>query len=280
MSINMHVLHAWCDMIVRNTKAGEFILVPQTEHSKLVGQLAAQWGNDQFASPAPFASVVRAAMSHDFGWIPYESDPLFDAETGRTPHYLDVPNGPAQLKAYQDCADWLSSIDPYSGMLVAMHRTGLWQRRYGVIENPKAYLQPAGRLPASPSEEVKAFITTSEAQQARVRAGLDEGQVWTNYRLLQVMDLLGLYFSCKEPDDLTIAPVPIAYTHNRSDGVQLKITAVGHNEVAFEPYPFRAPGCTVSLGIRRLAERKYADAASFQAAYFQARSDCITFTLV
>lgn len=267
-------------MIIRNTKTGELVLVPQTEHSKLVGQLAAQWGNGYFAAPAPFASVVRAATFHDFGWIPYESDPLFNVETGGTLHYLDVPNSPTQLKAYQDCADWMSSIDAYSGMLVAMHRTGLWQRRYEVIEHPKAYLQPAGRLPVQRSDEVKAFIASSEAQQARVRADFDEGQVWTNYRLLQVLDLLGLYFSCQEPDDLTITPVPVAYAVDKSEGVRLTMKPVGHNEVAFDPFPFRARGYTISLGVKRLAERKYADAESFKAAYFQAKSDCITFTLV
>jgi hypothetical protein len=51
-------------MIIRTQDSENLVLVPQTDHSKLVGQLAAHWGNSDFAEPAPFASVVRAATSH------------------------------------------------------------------------------------------------------------------------------------------------------------------------------------------------------------------------
>jgi hypothetical protein len=267
-------------MIVRDSKTEELILVPQTEHSKLVGQLAAQWGNEKFAVPDPLASAVRAATFHDYGWIPYESNPLFNDEAGETLHYLDVPNSPAQLKAYQDCSNWLATVDSYASLLVSMHRTGLWQRRHGVIEHPKAYLQPAGNLPVQPNADVHAFMAKSEAEQARQRRGVDEGQLWTNYRLLQVWDLLGLYFSCHDPDDLYITPVPVAYTNNKSDGVRLTMKPVGHNEVAFDPFPFRMRGCKIVLAVKRLPNRKYSDADAFRAAYFQAEPDSITFTLV
>jgi hypothetical protein len=267
-------------MIVRTTDTNELILVPQTEHSKLVGQLVAHWGNDNFMRPEPFDSVVRAATFHDFGWVPYESKPLFDAKSGGTPHYLDVPNSTAQLKAYQDCSDWLAGIDPYASMLVNMHRTGLWQRRYDVIAHPKAYLQPQGRLPMQPTEEVKAFIAKNEAIQAKQKAGADDAQVWTNYRLLQVCDLLGLYFSCHEPDELYITPVPTAYTADKAKGVTVTMNPVGPRVVAFEPFPFRARNITVGLQGKRLPSRTYLDADAFMAAYFQAEPEAFTFTLV
>lgn len=267
-------------MIIRTSNGAELILVPQTEHSKLVGQLAGQWGNEDFVRPEPFASVVRAATFHDFGWVPYESNPLFDAETGETPHYLNVPNGPAQLRAYEECAEWLGAIDRYSGLLVDMHRTGLWQRRYGVIEHPKAYLQPAGRLPMQPSDEVQSFIAKREALQIRTRRELDEAQVWTNYRLLQVWDLLGLYFSCHEPDELYITPVPTAYTADKSEGVRLTMKPIGPNEVAFDPFPFRIRGCRIALSFKRLPSRKFRDAEAFASAYFQAPFESMSFALV
>jgi hypothetical protein len=267
-------------MIVRSTDTDELVLVPQTEHSKLVGQLVAQWGNSNFGRPVPFDSMVRAATFHDFGWIPYESRPLFNAERGETPHYLDVPNSTAQLKAYQDCTDWLTTVDPYASLLVNMHRTGLWQRRYGVIDHPKAYLHPAGTLPMQPTDEVRAFIAKNEALQAQQRSGLENAQVWTNYRLLQVCDLLGLYFSCHEPDELYIKPVPTAYTSDKSDGVVLTMKPVGPREVAFEPFPFRAKNYRITLLTKRLPARKYCNADDFMAAYFQSQSELLSFTLV
>jgi hypothetical protein len=267
-------------MIVRSTDTEELILIPQTDHSKLVGQLMAHWGNENFARPEPFDSVVRAATCHDFGWIPYESRPLFDAERGETPHYLFVANSTAQLKAYQDCTDWLTAVDPYASLLVNMHRTGLWQRRYDVIAHPKAYLHPKGRLPMQPTEEVKTFMAKNEAIQARQRAGLDEAQVWTNYRLLQVCDLLGLYFSCQEPDELYITPVPTAYTGNKSEGLTMTVKPVGTRVVAFEPFPFRVPNIHVGLQGKRLSSRKYPNPDAFMAAYFQAEPETFVFTLV
>jgi len=37
-------------MIVRKQPNGELILIGQTDHSRLVGQLAAHWGNRDFAN--------------------------------------------------------------------------------------------------------------------------------------------------------------------------------------------------------------------------------------
>jgi uncharacterized protein DUF3891 len=56
-------------MIVRKSPAGSLTLIGQTDHSRFVGQLAAHWGNRDFAAPAPHDSVVRAATYHDYGWL-------------------------------------------------------------------------------------------------------------------------------------------------------------------------------------------------------------------
>jgi hypothetical protein len=52
-------------MIVRKEANGQLLLIGQTDHSRLVGQLAAHWGNDRFAPPRPYDSVARAAAFHD-----------------------------------------------------------------------------------------------------------------------------------------------------------------------------------------------------------------------
>ena len=41
-------------MIVRKDPAGSLTLIGQTDHSRFVGQLAAHWGNRDFAAPAPY----------------------------------------------------------------------------------------------------------------------------------------------------------------------------------------------------------------------------------
>jgi hypothetical protein len=267
-------------MIIRTQDSEELVLVPQTDHSKLVGQIAAQWGNKDFETPRPFVSVVRAATCHDFGWTRYESDPAFNSDTGETLHYLQVPNSTNQLRAFQECSDSMRTVDTYSALMVDMHRTGLWRRRYGVIDHPKAYLHPAGAPSMPLTPEIEAFVAKSEAEQEQQRKKLGEAEVWTNYRLLQVWDLLGLYFSCHDPDELYITPVPQTYAAGRNEGGRISMKPVSRYEVAFDPFPFRSRGIKVSLAMKRLPKRKYPDAESFKSAYFQAQPELMTFTLV
>ncbi len=47
----------------------------------------------------------------------------------------------------------------------------------------------------------------------------DEAEVWTNYHLMQVWDLLGLYFCCQDPYDDYIEPVPQKYSADRKAGL-------------------------------------------------------------
>ena len=46
-------------MIVRPLADGHTALIGQTDHSRLVGQLAAHWGNDQFAAPVERSLGLR-----------------------------------------------------------------------------------------------------------------------------------------------------------------------------------------------------------------------------
>ena len=172
-------------MIIRETGNGDSVMMGQTDHSRFVGQLAAHWGNADFAAPAPCESVVRAAMFHDYGWLRYETSPLLDAKTGRTYPFLEVPQTKAQLDAYQWSLDWMAGIDAHSGLIVNMHRTGLWR---GLNQTIK---YPAGYNAANPNEEIQAFIARNEAHQRRERARLNDDKLWTNHWLIQVWDLLG-----------------------------------------------------------------------------------------
>ena len=85
----------------------------------------------------------------------------------------------------------MTGIDRYSGLIVSMHRTGLWRQRYGTIAYPTAF------NPRALGPEIEAFIARHEAWQEEERNKRDAAEVWTNYRLLQVWDLLGLYFCCR-----------------------------------------------------------------------------------
>ncbi len=260
-------------MIVRKEKNGELLLIGQTDHSRLVGQFAAHWGNAAFAAPQPFESIARAAAFHDYGWLRYETNPLFNAEKGETPNFRDIPPSASRLEGYQWCVDWLLGADPYAALIVNMHRTGLSRARYGTISYP-----PQSARPLAP--EVETFVTRNEQRQEEEKAAFDQRQLWSNYRLLQAWDLLGLYFCCQEPCEDYIEPVPQTYQDDKSAGVRLSLKPVGPRKVAIDPFPFDRRPFPVQLTCKRLPQVTYPDAASFQRAYFQAPTELMEFELV
>lgn len=260
-------------MIVRKQPDGQLLLIGQTDHSRLVGQIAAHWGNDRFQSPRPFDSVARAAAFHDYGWLSYETAPILLEPSGETPEFRQVPTDERQLSSYQWCIDWMSSIDAYSGLLVGMHRTGLWRGRYDTITHPQMGVRKLG-------PEIDAFIARNEARQRQEREALDTRQRRTNYHLLQVWDLLGLYFCCQDPSDDYIEPVPCDETKESEGFVRLTMRARGGGRVAFEPFPFARRPLTIQLTYRRLPATTYPDLDAFRRAYFQAAIGLMTFELV
>jgi hypothetical protein len=165
------------------------------------------------------------------------------------------------------------SIDAYSGLLASMHRTGLWKERYGAIEHPSL------NAPLPPIAEIHEFIARNEAQQADDKQSFDEEQVRRNYRLIQIWDLLGLYFGCQEPVDDYMSPVPTREA-GPDEGVKMTMTPLGDNRVAFDPYPFDVPNLNVQMTCRRLDQATFANDAEFRRAYFRAPVGLLEYELV
>jgi Protein of unknown function (DUF3891) len=212
-------------------------------------------------------------MFHDRGWIRYETGPQLNPTTGKTPNYREVPNDQAQLEAFEWAGDWLGAIDAYAGLMIARHRTGLWQGRYAVITQPPAIQR--GKLPPP----IEAFIASSEAKQKTVAEQFDPSELAVNYNLLQVWDLLSLYICSTETlKSERIAPVPVGYSGKT--GVGMTLTPRDAGTVAIDPYPFDQPSLTASLLFRRLRQTEFKDTAELQSAYFKTAQEIAPFTLV
>jgi hypothetical protein len=261
-------------MIVRYESDGSIVMITQNDHAQLSGFFAAHWGNETFDKPHPYISVVRAAMFHDRGWIRYETGPQLDPETGKTPNFREVLAAGAQLEAFEWAGDWLASIDLYAGLLIARHRTGLWQGRYGALTHPPMMQR------GSHSPEIAAFISRSEAKQQTMAEKLDGDELLINYRLLQVWDMMSLYICTSEvlkPD--RIEPVPVGYS-KQTTGVAMKLTPCESNTIAIAPYPFDQPALTSSVIFRRLTRTKFEDSTDLRQAYFKAAPQIASFQLV
>ena len=259
-------------MIVRKQAGRELILIGQTDHSRLVGQIASHWGNESFAMPDPYTSMVRAATFHDYGWLRYETNPLIHPETGEPYQFLQLPLGTTQLNSYQWSLDWMASIDRYSGLIVNMHRTGLWKKRYDLMTHPTGYnIREMG-------PEVREFIERNERWQEQERKSYDSEKVWANYRLMQVWDLLGLYFCCQDPYEDHIEPVPADYSGGK--GVRLTLHPSGTQQVKFDPYPFDVRPCRVQLAFKRLPRTSFESLEAFHREYFRAENGLLHFEII
>ena len=260
-------------MIVRYETNGSLVMITQNDHAQLSGLFAAHWGNGELEKPRPYLSMVRAAMFHDRGWIRYETGPQLDPKTGRTPSFREVPNDRPQLEAFEWAGDWLSAIDPYAGLMVMRHRSGLYQGRYGVMIHPPPIQR--GKLPP----EIEALIARSEAKQKVAAEKVDARELATNYNLLQVWDMLSLYICTGEvlkPD--RIEPVPLSYSG--AAGVAMQLRPLERDAIALTPYPFDQPSLVTNVILRRLTRTSFKDTADLQAEYFKTAPQAMSLRLV
>lgn len=252
-------------MIVRTPADGSLIMIAQTNHAELSGMLAARWGNEVFARPRPYQSVVRAAIYHDSGWYSYETQPVYDVDTKSTPSFSQVPPDPTQLAAYQWAIDWLTSLDPYAGLLINRHRTGLWKDRYGTVRNPPP---PKRRVL---SESVIEFVSRNETRQEHELAGFDRNSFLINYHNLQVWDLLSLYLCTSElPDEQNFELVPTGYDPAQRADILMRLSPHDAVRIAIEPYPFSVRPFKVHYAYKHLDTRDFPTEDAFREAYYAA----------
>lgn len=271
-------------MVVRDLKNGSSIVSTQEDHAELSAQFAAHWGNDKFTKLRPYNSMVFATTYHDSGYREWEGNPPVNVAKGRPyAHREDIPFfEPVELRAYAKNIEWLRSHDRYAGLLVSMHRTGLWQNRYQTFTNPKGRLRER-------SPEIKAAMKEMEARQQEEKNTLGEGnpkfenELWFNYRALQIYDLLSLYFCCDgytEDDQFkedVLAPIRLSY--DTDEEVELRIIPSAPRSVKMEPYPFDISPLKVSVRARTIPPGPYTSEEACLEAYHKAPRQLLTFEI-
>jgi len=269
-------------MVIRELKDGRCYVSLQEDHAELSAQFAAHWGNDRFSRLRPYQTMVFATTYHDSGYREWEGKPPMNVGKGRPyAHREDIPSfEEIELKAYAKNVDWLASQDPYAGLLVSMHRTGLWHNRYNI------FTEPAGRL-RERSQAVQDAKKELEAKQDQLKQSLAtkdqrlKNELGYNYMALQIFDLLSLYFCCdgyaadNQFKEYAIAPVRVAYDSDET--VRLTIRPNGAGSVVMDPYPFDVSPVQFSARARIIAAAKEKSEAACAEAYHKAPRQLLTF---
>jgi hypothetical protein len=245
-------------MLVRD--AGDaWQVVLQTDHADLSGQLAEAWGGPGFARLEPYAPLVRAARRHDDGWATWEQAPRLD-EDGGPQSFTTVP-APVHLAFYRAGVECLAEEDPAAGLLVSMHMSGLYRRRYDVMPSPPR------ALPEDERDLVDAFVQQEEDRQVALRRMLDADEAWrwTSYALLQVFDVVSLYFGLADAEVGVRGACEGVPTADGGDPVRIAIEPLGPWRVRFDPYPFAADRTALTLRRRLVPKRAWRDDDAFRA---------------
>jgi hypothetical protein len=219
-------------MIVRD-RGGDWQVVLQTDHADLSAGFARVW-----AERGPrHDSLTLATERHDDGWAVWEQAPKVDAE-GKPVDFLEV-HVPAHLAFYRACIVAVTEQDPYAGLMISMHGTGIYRQRYGRDPGlPRSWAPGVEEL-------VDAFVAEQEAgQEERVaQLGVPDEERWRNYELLQLYDRLSLYFCMRDVE---------AGEAGEVQGYELE--PLGPWRVGMTPFPFGERPARFSL-LRRVVPK-------------------------
>ncbi|HZT08562.1 MAG TPA: DUF3891 family protein [Chloroflexota bacterium] len=264
-------------MFARELPDGTYAMIEQEDHTDLSAQFAAHWGNERFSRPEPFQSVLFGTIYHDSGHREMEADLPIDVERG-VPYAIGrTPPGLRRAEADAANAQWVRGRDPYASLLVSMHHAGLRKDRYGSARKRTNGPDAAGDGKSAGFEA--AFADLEPWQRAVWEdLGLDAPKAreafWHNYRLLQVFDLLSLYF-CRDGvrdgklQEVVYERVPVRV--GSDEVVELQLTPTGPASLRMAPYPLDADAVTVAIMTRVITPAPDAPEPVARERYYQAR---------
>jgi hypothetical protein len=283
--------------MIISRRNGQLVLVDQVEHARLCGTFVEPWGNAAFARVTALESTRLAAALHDHGWAESDDRPLFNPEARRPLHFLELDRA-AHVRLYAEGVEQAYRRDPYTGLLVSMHWTGLYRSRWGMASGRVERTDPAPEDAVIDAEERRWSQVKHELCHTHRRSDL-EISLWHNYDLLQAWDLLSLFVclmdlspaSSEEPRPVsavlanidqppgprTIPAVPRAAGGER---VELTLTPIDLGVVQVAPFPFDGAELECRVAARLLPDQAYEDEAAGLAALAAARRETIVCRLV
>jgi uncharacterized protein DUF3891 len=258
----------------------QLLVIRQTDHAILSGFFAREWGNEVFQRPEPFESFCLAAGEHDNGWREWELEPRIDPKTRLPYSFMSIPTE-EHVALYQRGIERVVQADPYAGLLVSMHCTGLYDRARATLPGFSAKY-----VKSDESHLVNDFLQRLKLQQLRLKVDLrvnpttkgfaEEKSLERNARLLQALDRLSLYFCLGSLEDATIDGVPL---NDEGGDVDWEVRPDGENSVSLTPYPLRRSPLAVSILARQVPKRLYGDDLDFQKTLARTPYFAMNFTL-
>jgi hypothetical protein len=109
--------------MIRRDAGDDYLLITQTDHAAVAGELAAHFGNGKFARPVPREPLLTAVAMHDQGWPLHDDEPTLN-KRGLPLDVFEVPR-PIALMVWAASSERAAEADPYAGLLVSLHSLSL-----------------------------------------------------------------------------------------------------------------------------------------------------------
>jgi len=262
--------------VIIRSDGGRLRLITQADHAEAAGPLVDRWGRPPFRAPEPPAPVRQATAIHDAGWREWDAAPHLRPDTGRPYDFIHIPSD-EHIAIYEKSVRAALEADAYAGLLVSMHGTGFYKKRYGHM--PKLeFREVAPHFRAV----VDGFLERQQALQAELIAALqpDLTALWTHYRWLQGWDALAVYLGLDDPAERRAHSLGVMPCYPDGPEEELFLTGAGDGRFTVSPWPFTVPQINVVLPVRYIADRPYSSDDEFQQVFSAAATEALHLTLV
>jgi len=274
-------------MMVFPYDESRLLVVLQTDHSRVAGQLATHWSNDTFAEPKPWLSMILAAQEHDTGWWEWELKPTLN-DQARPADYISGGGIPRAVHVAFDRNGIRRVLeqDRYAGLMVSMHQAGLNNQGFGMLPHmPDRSAVPQVAQFLREQEELRGTLIEDLRRSPAFAPYVSEEQIWTNYKLIEVFDQLAQILCNRYPlnsAERKNGP-PTALKHvpvlPGADDVTLTLQAVDKHTAILRPYPFDVDPLAISFPARLVTNRTYGSEDEFLREFYKADQTTITYSL-
>jgi Protein of unknown function (DUF3891) len=225
------------------------------EHTALSGQFARAFGNDEFEPLSPLDLMVYVIAHHDAGWTEFDRDPAIDAKTGLPYNLIETPAKYITVTSQQS-PDFNERQHPFCGLISSMHSWGLYNGRYGLSNHVLIKQFPESDRPLAERMLDRELARQKRLKEeigrdAKLSGRLDEQKLFQNYKQLQFMDTLALYFNRVHPSERaeqTFEHVPLDAQNDTAVTIRPREPGI----YSLSPYPFAPDGAEFAFAGRRV----------------------------
>jgi hypothetical protein len=246
-------------MIIQTASAGTpRLAIMMDEHMALCAQFARAFGNGRFEPLRPLDLMIYVIANHDAGWTEFDRDPATDPETDLPYNLNDAPAEYITVTSRRS-PDFNERRHAYCGLISSMHSWGLYNGRYGfssliLIDKIPPEKRPLADRMLEGELNRQKRLSAEVAKDPELVTQLEQPQLFQNYKQLQFLDMLALYFNRIHPDERgeqTFQHVPAT----AREEIAVTIRPERSGVYTLSPFPFVANGAEFAYAGRRVSPR-------------------------